>query len=88
VDKLEGIGIRQVDLVKLDCEGAEYEILFNLPPVYFPRIRRIVLEYHDNVTAYTHLDLAAFLKEQGYRVKVTPNVVHNYLGYLSAERNT
>jgi FkbM family methyltransferase len=74
------------DLMKMDCEGAEYPILFNASPESLRSIRRLVMEYHDNVSEYTHRDLAKFLADQGFSVKVQPNYVHSYLGYLYAER--
>lgn len=79
-------GIEKCDLMKLDCEGAEYEILFRAPDSVLERIERIVMEYHDNAGPYTHQDMARFLKDKGYTVKVYPNAVHSYLGYLSAAR--
>lgn len=79
-------GATRCDLMKLDCEGAEYEILFKAPDAVLRRIDRIVMEYHDNSGPYTHADMARFLTEKGYRVRVTPNAVHAYLGYLSATR--
>jgi FkbM family methyltransferase len=79
-------GITRCDLMKLDCEGAEYEILFKTPAALLGRIVRIVMEYHDNAGEYTHVDMARFLEGQGYKVSVYPNAVHDYLGYLSAER--
>jgi FkbM family methyltransferase len=33
-------------LLKIDCEGAEYEILYTLPKELWPRIERICMEYH------------------------------------------
>jgi FkbM family methyltransferase len=80
------IGAERCDLMKIDCEGAEYEILFKAPETVLRRIDRIVMEYHDNAGPYTHRDMARFLTEQGYQVKVVQNVVHPYLGYLSAAR--
>lgn len=74
------------DLLKLDCEGAEYDILMKSPRDALVKIRRIVMEYHDNVTDYSHKDLADFLVEQGYKVQVFTNPVHEDLGYLRAER--
>jgi len=79
-------GAAQCDLMKLDCEGAEYEILFKAPDEVLQRIHRIVMEYHDNAGPFTHRDMARFLEEKGYQVKVYPNIVHPYLGYLSASR--
>lgn len=39
--------IVRCDLMKIDCEGAEYAILFNTPDDVIGRIERIVMEYHD-----------------------------------------
>ena len=38
--------VGHADLVKLDCEGGEYEILFTLPPAAFAKIGELRLEYH------------------------------------------
>jgi FkbM family methyltransferase len=83
---LQSLGINRCDLLKMDCEGAEYAILFTSPPETLEKIRRIVMEYHDDVTQYTHADLARFLEERGFTVQTTPNFVHKTLGYLYASR--
>lgn len=36
----------RVDLIKLDCEGSEYNILESLPENYFKKIEKIWMEYH------------------------------------------
>lgn len=79
-------GITKCDLMKFDCEGAEYEILFKTPEEVLECIDRIVMEYHDNLLEYTHLDILRFFRNKGYKVTVFPNVVHDYLGYISATR--
>jgi FkbM family methyltransferase len=78
--------IESCDLLKLDCEGAEYAILFDTPRPVLELVQRIVMEYHDNVVQYTHSDLIRFLNEQGFKVETFPNPVHSYLGYLRAVR--
>ena len=83
---LDLLAMESCDLLKLDCEGAEYKILFSAPPELFQRIRRIVLEYHEQVTEYTRDDLVNFLRAQGFRVELFPNPVHANLGYLRAMR--
>jgi FkbM family methyltransferase len=85
-EALEACGVAYCDLMKMDCEGAEYPILFNTDPGTLQKIERIVMEYHDNAGPYTHRDLQKFLSEQGYAVKVYPSPVHSYLGYLYAAR--
>lgn len=75
---------RRCQVLKLDCEGAEYAILFNAPKAAFDSIDHIVMEYHDGVTAFSHLDLVKFLEEKGFQVKTVENHVHKELGYLHA----
>jgi FkbM family methyltransferase len=86
-EALDQCGIQRCNLLKLDCEGAEYPILFSTPPETLARIERIVMEYHDNAGPNTHRDLEKYLTNQGYIVKVHPSPVHAYLGYLSAVRS-
>jgi FkbM family methyltransferase len=77
-------GIARCDLLKIDCEGAEFEILLGLPPEVFDRVARIVLEYHDHVTEHTHEDLVRRLEERGFDVRVRPNPAWRELGFLFA----
>ena len=81
----EASGIERCDLLKLDCEGAEFEILLSLPDAVLARIARVVLEYHDHVTGHTHEELAARLRERGFRVRTRPNPAWKELGFLYAE---
>jgi FkbM family methyltransferase len=74
------------DFLKIDCEGGEFDILFNASPDTLERIKHICLEYHNGFTQYTHTDLANYLRQNGFAVKITPNPVHNYLGLLYAYR--
>src|SRR6266508_6011309 len=45
-DIFDAHAVEQCDFLKLDCEGAEYDILFSLAVDYFRRIKRIAMEYH------------------------------------------
>lgn len=79
----------QVDgchFLKMDCEGGEFDILLNARPETLARIERICLEYHDGFTPFSHTDLEKHLQQNGYQVKITPNPVHGYLGFLYASR--
>jgi FkbM family methyltransferase len=44
---LDSIGEPLVDLCKIDCEGAEYDVLFNTTGDYLTRIKNFRLEHHD-----------------------------------------
>lgn len=44
---VEQHGLEIIDLLKIDCEGGEYDILLSTPSELFRRIRNIVFEYHE-----------------------------------------
>ncbi len=85
-DAFQRLGLQRCHLLKLDCEGAEYSILFNAPDSVLESIDHIVMEYHDGITQYNHGDLAKFLISKGFQVNVQGNYVHADLGYLHAYR--
>ena len=78
--------ISRIDLLKLDCEGAEYDIFLSVPSKVLSLIDRIVMEYHEIDDQKNHHHLAGFLSEQGYQVRIKKNAVHDELGYLYAFR--
>jgi len=76
-DILEQNKIRVCDLLKIDVEGAEYDILYSLPPKQYKHIRRIHLEYH-NMNPETDLNgssLKLFLEKNHF------NVIHTNLPF-------
>lgn len=82
---LNSTGLAICNLLKIDCEGAEYEILFNTPDETLERVERIVMEYHDNSSG-NHQQIFNFLTQKGFGVQIHPNYVHHNLGYLYASR--
>lgn len=54
-----------VDLLKLDVEGAEYDIILGTPPDVLGRVHRIALEYHP-VPGSTVVQLASHLSAAGF----------------------
>ncbi len=46
-------GIRELDYLKMDCEGAEWDILLKAPPEVLARIKHIEMEFH-NIGTKTH----------------------------------
>jgi FkbM family methyltransferase len=63
------LGIHQLALLKLDCEGAEWDILPAAEEV-LPRVQRIFMEFHCE-RGWTPEKLAAWLRERGYEVRHT-----------------
>ena len=63
-------GIETIDLLKLNCEGAEYEILEGCTSEDFRRLSNIRLEYHNLDSSKRNGDsLNKFLSTQGYRIE-------------------
>jgi FkbM family methyltransferase len=63
---LDLCGVDQVDLLKLDVEGAELEILEGASQLDWVRIRRIALEFHNFIRSDTGRRVAEMLKAYGY----------------------
>lgn len=73
-------------LMKIDCEGCEFDLLLNSPPALLARVERLTIETHDGYADKSTSQLAAYLQQQGYQVRRTSNPVHSYLGFIYAER--
>ena len=84
-DLFSADGMTHCNFLKMDCEGGEFDILLNAKPETLAKIHHICLEYHDNATSFSHVDLEKFLKASGFNVRTTQNPVHHYLGFLYAE---
>jgi FkbM family methyltransferase len=80
--------IERCDLLKLDCEGAEYQVLRAVPAGLWPRIERIALEYHPAPAgeSWSGEKLTRFLEEMGLRVSIRPSRKEAGRGLLFARR--
>lgn len=66
-DILASNRLDRVDLLKLNAEGAEYEILYSTPKECFDKIEEIRMEYHGHrVDKYDLAHLKGFLEQSGY----------------------
>lgn len=61
--------IRKIDFLKLDCEGAEYEILFQCPKDLLRRIGRISMECHNFGKGREPAAMRRFLQNEGFDVQ-------------------
>jgi FkbM family methyltransferase len=84
---LEDLGIERCDLLKLDCEGAEYDALLASDGRTLARIDRICLEYHDG-TAHVHQEIVDVLTRAGFAITLTPGSAYREIGFLFARRPT
>ena len=60
-----------IDYLKVDCEGAEYEIFESIPNEFLTnRIRKIALEFHHNINDIKVVNLISKIKECGFEIKI------------------
>lgn len=68
--------LSKVDLVKLDCEGSEYEILYNTPGTIFDKISILAIETHqgnnENENTYA---LSKYIKEHNFKIKTQGDII-------------
>ncbi|MCL4269497.1 MAG: FkbM family methyltransferase [Anaerolineales bacterium] len=67
--------IERIDYLKLDVEGAEYDILLGCSDETLSKIQKIVLEYHEFTGHHhSHIDLVECLKSHGFQVTVEAGI--------------
>jgi FkbM family methyltransferase len=91
-DVFDTYRIERCHLMKIDCEGAEYEILYSLPREYFQRIDRITMEYHGAVDPDERRqqsnELVGFFQNLGYRIDDYRECVGFRCGFIRAARTS
>jgi hypothetical protein len=75
-NKLEKIG-----LLKMDIEGAEFEIILNLKSKILNQIQNIAVEYHESPKNKRQV-LENFLRQNGFSVEHFPNHFDKRFGLL------
>ena len=61
------------DFLKMDCEGAEYDIIYNCLPAVMARIHNMAMEIHGGQEAGQNIDsLEAYLRELGFSTRRRP----------------
>jgi len=76
--------LQRIDFLKMDCEGAEYEIFRKLSKENLKKIKKIAMEYHDMDKEKNCFALANFLTREGFEVKLKQGT-HGY-GMIYAKR--
>jgi hypothetical protein len=88
-DVLERYQLPRCDFLKLDCEGAEFDILRSMSPELSRQVNKIILEYH----TLPHRDkqeqsreLVERLLQLGYTIDAYTDVLGTYWGTIRARR--
>ncbi len=65
----------KIDFLKMDCEGAEYEIIMNTPSSILDKIQKISAEIHEEMVPYSKELIIEKLKNHGFNVKLEKNIL-------------
>jgi len=77
--------ISSCKLLKLDCEGAEYDIIDSLPAEYLDKIQNMAIEYHLADTKPELIkNLILKIKNAGFKIKIGPH--YDDMGFLIARK--
>jgi hypothetical protein len=79
---MEMLGIHKAYLLKLDCEGCEFDVIPSSVDT-LPLFEKIVMEYHVKDVGKSLKELLIPLRRAGFLTKIVGN--HNY-GYIYAMR--
>lgn len=71
-------GLRTVNFLKVDCEGAEYDIFRNLAPQHWERIERVAMEFPELRPGDRHGELVSLFQQRGFRVEIRKPLFEYY----------
>ncbi|MGE3776801.1 MAG: FkbM family methyltransferase [Pirellulaceae bacterium] len=81
-DVIDEHGVRQIDLLKVDTEGAEEDVLRGIEPHHWPLIGQLVVEVHHGRESVRRME--SLLRAQGFATvheQLLPTVEHLHIIY-------
>lgn len=79
-------GILAVDLVKMDLEGAEFEIFENLEGDVFSKIKNFYIEYHEYFENKKAFIMTNILQKNNFKIKTFKSHYDKRMGFLFATK--
>lgn len=83
---MDSNNLKQIDFLKLDCEGSEATILLSTPLEYLQRIRKIAMEFHDSPAGSEHKEIESLLMRAGFATWLRWDGTSRF-GYLYGLKN-
>lgn len=80
--------LENVNFLKMDCEGLEYEILTNTPKKQLKKIEKISMEFHE-FGKYKASQMKNFLENNGFKISIKRNMINHLIwktGMIYASR--
>ena len=85
IDQFE---LEKIDFLKIDCEGSEYDILYNLESSIYAKIKVISLEFHDfKEEKKSGLSLTLFLAQHRFKIiefSYLESISNSHFGHITA----
>lgn len=84
-DIIQKNDLQAIDFLKMDCEGSEYDIMYNTAPALIQRIKKMMIEVHDldkdrnNINVFNR-----YVQELGYKTSYSP--INSFCYALEATR--
>lgn len=83
LDIINNIDKLIIDLLKMDCEGSEYDIIYNTPSHIITRIKLLEIEVHDVDKEKNNIQyFNKYLQQLGYKTSYQP--INNFCYALQA----
>ena len=68
--------LEHCDLLKIDCEGAEYDLLYNCPLEYLSQVTQMVVEVHEGKEEKHNMkSLEKYLKSYEFKTRCLDNML-------------
>lgn len=84
-DIFEQNAIDRIDILKMDCEGSEYDIIYHTDPAYIRRIDRMLVEVHDIDGEQCNIRyFSQYLEQLGFALQYEP--INEFCYALEAQR--
>ncbi|MEO7444377.1 MAG: FkbM family methyltransferase [Ferruginibacter sp.] len=75
--------LERIDILKMDCEGSEYDIIYNSPPEVIKMARHLAIEIHDiDERNQNFRSLKKYIEGLGYTVTSAP--INNFCHAVDA----
>mgnify|MGYP000852555253 CR=1 FL=1 len=79
--------IKKCHILKMDCEGSEYDILLNSEITFLKeKFDNIILEYHTH-PEYSYKDLVKHLESADFEVEIIAPKFENGTGFMKAKKS-
>jgi FkbM family methyltransferase len=75
-DVLAQNALERINYLKMDAEGAEFDVILNTPRDVLHKVDKIVMEYHDFLsTGHSHGQIVRRLQSCGFQVSVKGSII-------------